>query len=509
MLKILWIEDELGGKKIEWFDDRPVTVISNFDDAKAAINSDIEKFDLVVLDINLEMSERSDNIRELANEYGLDETEFLKESGMTLFLNLLEKGFPKDRIVFLTANSDKEADLLDKLQNGLERKDFDCVDSVLAEIQKGLGEVQVKECQKFIEDNNIDQLIAWLKEYFNSVNQGTVQNTYNRFCEAYKRCRIKPPKPINKSLNNVKNDLIQWLNRHEDNQYLVLRRGIIEGCEYLKRLPKENQRFKDFIKENEKKPDEEGLIDYLDVLANFFPLREATNKEALYKLFIRTLAHEWEAADPEFPSKNRKLNNESQNAVNLDEELKYNGRYAFSWILKMVRNWSSHNSNAIFNKLTEQDVAYLFICNMRAIFDLGDKPAAYENQLLVLFNNNSAKIEEADLIIKEKGVPLIKYYVDYFNQDTKSNKVHSILNDLQNDKEKLKVKGDLYFITGLYHAFWYLTSELREQKDRAKPNNNNPNQVYISRFYTMNCFDYSQTEFLLKLASHIYYRSFP
>ncbi|MDD1628556.1 MAG: hypothetical protein LUQ26_13950, partial [Methylococcaceae bacterium] len=103
---------------------------------------------------------------------------------------------------------------------------------------------------------------------------------------------------------------------------------------------------------------------------------------------------------------------------------------------------------------------------------------------------------------------LVKHFVSYFNEKTKRTQVHNILHELQNNKAKLRAKGDDFFITGLYHSFWFLTSEHDDKKDKAVENNRNPNQVYISRHYTFYCFDYAQPEFLLKFSSHIYNRSF-
>ncbi len=281
-----------------------------------------------------------------------------------------------------------------------------------------------------------------------------------------------------------------WIKK-QASDYLKLRRGIIEGCRQLKEL-KEKLRF-DKFSADEKKPAFLDIDDYLKVLENFLPLREPSDKATLYKLFIRILAHEWEeSVEP------KKIDNDQTTL-------------AFSWIMKMTRNWMAHNSTAIFNNLTEQDVAYLFICNMRAIFDLGVDVKNYEKNLFLLFNKSeeSEAFKASELIVKEKRIPLVKQYVSYFNERTKRIQVHNILHDLQNDKTKLKAKGDDFFITGLYHSFWFLTSEHDDKKDKAVENNRNPNQVYISRHYTFYCFDYAQSEFLLKFSSHIYSRSFP
>lgn len=489
MLKILWVEDQLGGKQTELFGDRPVTLITNFDDAERMINTVIDEFDIVVLDIDLDQSEVTDNVRKHATSYELEASEFLKESGMTLFLTLLEKGFPKERIVFLTANSDKKADLLDKLQRSHEKKDFDSVDNILDEIQNGLGDEKVDEYQKLINTGDMVRLISYLKEHYGETSQSETPNTYNRFCDAYKRCRIQPPGAINKNLNDVKQHVSEWLDGHEANQYLVLRRGIIEGCQKLKKL-KDKLRFSKFVVE--------GKIafldaeDYLDALEIFLPLREPNNKTTLYKHFVRTLAHEWE---------------ESVEAKKFGDD---QVTFAFSWIMKMTRNWMAHNSTAIFNSLSEQDLAYLFICNMRAIFELSEEIMGYEEILLSLFSKEeeSEALEKAELIVKEKRIPLVKSYVSYFNEKTKRTQVHNILHELQNNKAKLKSKGDTFFITGLYHSFWFLTSEHDDKKDKAKENRDNPSQVFISRYYTFCPYNYTQYEFLFKFSSHIYHRSF-
>ena len=222
------------------------------------------------------------------------------------------------------------------------------------------------------------------------------------------------------------------------------------------------------------------------------PLESLYTRFDYSSLFIRTLAHEWEGS-----VKSKKVDDDQTTP-------------AFSWIMKMTRNWIAHNSTAIFNNLAEQDVAYLFICNMRAIFDLSIEAKSYEKNLFLLFNKSeeSEAFKESEIIVKEKRIPLVKHYVSYFNEKTKSIQVHNILNDLQNDKAKLKAKGDDFFITGLYHSFWFLTSEHDDKKDKAEENNRNPNQLDISRHSTFNCFDYTQSEFLLKFSSHIYNRSF-
>lgn len=168
--------------------------------------------------------------------------------------------------------------------------------------------------------------------------------------EAFESAKIKLPSIYTKSDSYVQ----KWVKDKYDDPYSRLRRGIIEGCRYLKSLGDEKLRFKDFIKDAEKPVSIEDFHNYLDVLEQFLPLAAQANTATLYKLFIRILAHEWEATEPQL----------------INRQNKQNGLYAFCWIMKMSRNWLAHGK--AFEKLTAQDVAYLFIVNMRAMFDQGE-----------------------------------------------------------------------------------------------------------------------------------------
>jgi hypothetical protein len=300
---------------------------------------------------------------------------------------------------------------------------------------------------------------------------------FEQFIDKFKSSNIKFPRLLQKEHDK---EIKDWLiNAQSD--YFVLRRGIIEACKSLK-TQQSKLRFNNYCKDG--KTAFLDIDDYLATLENFLPL-QPSDKKTLYKLFIRTLAHEWE---------------ESVEPKALDDK----GSFAFSWIMKMTRNWIAHNSTAIFTDLTEQDVAYLFICNMRAMFDLDDNVQSYEKQLFLLFEANS----NIETKLRNQATLLIDTYVSYFNEKTNRTDVHNILNDLQNDKAKLQNKGDKFFITGLYHCFWFLTSSHDNKKDKAKPNQNKLNQVFVSRYYTFEFFDYTKTDFLFELAKRIFNRSF-
>lgn len=271
--------------------------------------------------------------------------------------------------------------------------------------------------------------------------------------------------------------LRDWIKKQESD-YVKLRRGIMTACQDLKTLP---VRFNKFIKDPEKQVNSTDMQDYLGVLENFLPLREPDDKAALYKLFIRTLTHEWEAAEP----------NKSTSLQEL---------FAFAAIMKVSRNWIAHSN--IFNKVNEQDIAFLFICNMRAMFELSNDLLIYEANLLNLFSKSLDAIEFNKKIGKtqqDRDLPLSKYYIalleeagKIYGTKTWETDFHNVLKNLQ--KDKAKNKSSDFFIEKLYQCFWFLTST---------------GYIYTPKMeYQFSHFKYGQTNFLLEFSRRIYNRSF-
>ncbi len=314
-------------------------------------------------------------------------------------------------------------------------------------------------------------------------NHGTEIKTIQ---DSFKQAKISLPEIYHKSNPEVK----LWVKDCYDNPYSRLRRGIIEGCKYLKGLTEENLRFNNFI-QNNKQIAIEDLHNYLDVLENFLPLREPLDKATFYKLFIRTLAHEWESVDLKFlNSKNQKLNPELR---------------AFARIMKMTRNWSSHSH--IFENTSAQDVAYLFIVNMRVMFSLDNSLLVYEKHLLKLFepipiNEIKKKIGNEYPLTRE--IPLEKNYSVLLNKTNRWEAInfHDALNYLQEKNTNPQNKN--YLIQGLYQSFWFLTSNGRVS---ATPLKDGSTKLNYNFYY----FDYYKDEkdnYLFELARHIYKRSF-
>lgn len=503
MLNILWIEDNYDDQKEKnWFQNRKPISKNNFSDSLEEIENNINKYDLVILDINLENSGINPTVTRYAKEFGYtDEEAFLRECGVFLFLKLIEKGFERDRVIFLTGNADEDENisLVNALHKAAKENNDDNYNDVYAKIQNKLDNDTRNKLDKFTEDDDNDGLCDYLESYFNNLNKNEKKNTYNKFRNSFKQAFILPPKAISKG-SNVATELNDWLKDHENNSYLVLRRGIIEGCQHSKTLTENQLRFNDFIKEKEKNISFDEIKDYLEVLENFLPLQQPLGpkkKEQFYKLFIRTLAHEWEAVN--------KIRIDKQNKTEL------------AWIMKSTRRWITHNSN-LFNELDEQTVAYLFIINMRIMFDFyDDNLQNYEEILLKLFqkNNTHASNNFNSILTSGNYLNLVSdAYLDLRkkiikdNEDNQKNKndifiddntLHftELANNIQLSRSKLR-DDKMLFIKILYQIFWLITSNPCFDKRST-------GKFLEIKFWQ---FKYHNKPYLFELAKHIYDRSF-
>jgi hypothetical protein len=276
-----------------------------------------------------------------------------------------------------------------------------------------------------------------------------------------------------------------WVKTCYENPYSRLRRGIIEGCQYLKTMTEDKLRFNDFISESGKTASIEDIRDYVEVLEKFLPLREPSNtdKAVLFKLFIRTLSHEWEAADP------RKIK-------------------GLAWIMKNLRNWVVHNS-LLFSSVDEKLIAYLFMINMRLMFDFSLEVQPYEKILLNLFP--SALTEQ---LFKDKAKhdlikpDIAKAYLNIKNtvlDEKRKDEIkindgfyfNELANNIQQSNSPLKDNKQL-FSTLLYQMFWLTTSNPYVDTGDKK-------SLLQIKFRD---FKYLEKPYIEALARHIYKLSF-
>lgn len=295
---------------------------------------------------------------------------------------------------------------------------------------------------------------------------------------AFKAAKITLPIIHQKSDPDVK----AWVTEKHQTPYSRLRRGIIEGCGFLKQhVDKcdENIQFRDFIKLEKNEPVIEipatEVKNYLDALSQSLDTRQPIDQPSLnikYRLFLRALSHEWEEnIDP------RSLRDRHANNLNAICDI-----YTFAWIMKMARNWVSHAK--LLEPLNSQIVAFMFLVNMRAMFKLPKAIQRYENILLNCISqspsdsltNLNGNIEDAERCVEEILAGLKIENTRHFGQKINAIYRHNTGNP---DAEPHDFKKFLL------QYFWI------NQKD-------NLNQLTAN-----------SSDFLPTLARHIYTTSFP
>jgi hypothetical protein len=473
-MNILWVEDNPENKKDFWFGDRNVTNIVDFSEADETIKKSLNNYDIAVLDIDLSNSDK-EKVKQKSIQFDLSPDNFLQKSGMILFLTLLERGFPREQVIFLTGNSDKNdfSKLVETIRSSKDEEE------IRNATEKVLGILSDEQKNELKQKNNKQDRVS----YINRLATHQDKSTYGIFRKTCNDICIKPPEAISKSNDkDAQLELKGWLDEHEKNDYLTLRRGIIKGCNFLKKHIKDddnNIQFRSFVKGTKiNKPAIEILPDdiknYLDTVTQFLPARQPTVINDTYRLFLRTLVHEWEESiDPQETTE------------------KYGGDiHTFAWLSKQTRNWVSHAK--LLEPLNSQIIAFLFLVNMRAMFKLPVEVQEYEYILLKCISKTPPDIIDddnldscikdfhlkVDEILSSLNIPLDKEIKDKKRRKYFSEKINDIYRVNTGNSKQRDYQGFLF------QCFWV------------------SQQVYQSNLTA------NSDDFLPTLARHIYNRSF-
>jgi len=269
----------------------------------------------------------------------------------------------------------------------------------------------------------------------------------------------------------------EWIKKQESD-YIKLRRGVIKSCDFLKSYIEKddhNIQFRDFIKkENSHEIATTDINNYLDTLAQFFLIKQPNDQAALnaqYRLFLRTLVHEWE----------ENIEPNSLKEKYAGDLSKIRDIYTFAWLIKMTRNWVSHAN--LLEPLDHQTIAFLFLVNMRAMFKLPKANQPYEEILLSCISPSPAdNLQNLDDDIKyaEECVDGILTGLNKNETGHFGNKINAIYKQNTGNPD-----AELHdFKKFLLQYFWI-------------------NQKFNSRNLTS-----PSNDFLPTLARHIYNRSF-
>ena len=434
-MNIFWIEDnpKIEDLKEEYFfkcehfnkNIDQIHTANSFDDAYNLASVGEEKFDLVVIDINLENFNIGKHGKGLYDKFGDIETQedFLREAGFHLYLDLYKMGFGNDKIVFLTGNTDTTniqstiLQLNESIENGGESE----IDTAVDELRKKLDDKKYHIIEKLVEEGNVHNLNKYLreigKEYETDEEKG--MDTYSKFEKRFQSARLNSPLSINKSdVDKFHNWLENKLTKKYKNfEYCTLRRGIIEACTFLKeelekKRKQKNSRINDpknidllinpcknyilFNKtlEDEKKDlDCEFIYDYLTKFEVFLPLRIPNNKEQRFYRLLREISSIWEMSKGHFLLKN------PVEFWNVGNNTEYYFKNFCQQEMKLLRNWTAHNQYS--DNITEKEIAYFFMIAMRGLFDIDmSEILNFEVILGSLFDHHNWTIKEIENLLQ-------------------------------------------------------------------------------------------------------------
>ncbi len=261
-MRILWVEDNRNIKQeLEqtWFGEflqtQQIERFRDFNDAYKAISYKLSHYDLVVLDINLEYSTPVTTSDFTGKIVFPKDRLFLEEAGFHLYLQLLEQGFPRNRVIFLTSNVNYpnapsvRKELVERLKTAQQSGSKQEYNQAIAEIMRMMPDNQGAEFDQKLKNGAKDQVFAWLDQW---IQQGTLvqgiegetaENTFKEFVTRFEAARLLPPEAYDKKRQDCSTNLQNWLRSHcertKDNQpdydYLTLRRGILDVIAELQR----------------------------------------------------------------------------------------------------------------------------------------------------------------------------------------------------------------------------------------------------------------------------------
>lgn len=523
--KILWVEDFAdGGATMDKFDfdQTYVHVAKDFEDALLYINTEYGKFDTVLLDINLELGNiDGDDVKKIMDDYLHPDhmkhrgKSYLKDNaGFYVYLYLLHRGFPRDRVCFLTgykyveAATDFKSLRIFLEENGLDNQDKVIEDQELVDkIDSFMDEPDFADIaddfMDLIENGETSAAYQYLVETEKKVeNVSAVSHskpdTYGKWDEDFAKTGIKSPIGFNKEYPEEFTKFKDWFNKTAT-PYYFLRYGLVSACEHLIKelnspnptflrfeysffVPKKNRDIHDNGSGGERLFSKDYFEGLLVALKEMLPLYEPDDqvKKNLYKQMIRFIAHDWEGV----VSVNR------NSKVQSDKEQGFKDRTYFS-IMKLLRNWSAHNKLMEF---TEADVAFFLLIAFRSYFRLntvteGFPVQLYEEVLLQVvkpLTDDRQKSEYAEMQKRIRGNEiklnvqfdqlrqrLISHYEkqekEYYSMSVN---LYDVLKDIGNELNDCAVKD-------LHIMLWYGMCNIEFKNYRENVINVNYNNKFI------------------------------
>ncbi len=179
-------------------------------------------------------------------------------------------------------------------------------------------------------------------------------------------------------------DAGHWVLQASEQPYSVLRRAMLEGCRTLgDRLgdPKRDTRLLYRFHAHHlphQLPSIQDFQNHLQILESQllpFLVLAPIHRTARFRDWLNLLVRDWANVEWRWLYKYRRLDHPTDNGV-----------YTLGCLLKTLRNWTAHEATSgdqqLLKALDEVDMAFLFMANIRATFDLDEALFPYEQALL-------------------------------------------------------------------------------------------------------------------------------
>ncbi|WP_295393569.1 hypothetical protein [uncultured Thiodictyon sp.] len=261
----------------------------------------------------------------------------------------------------------------------------------------------------------------------------------------------------------------QWIAEKQTDAYSVLRRGVLMGCaaaeELLDRRGDDGLLFSLFFKREDEPEWPPGpaspdyVRDYLASMTALLPLcapPSSEQRKQRYRILLHALSREWD---------NRaKVNH-------LPDKSTYMA--SFGTILKEVRNWTSHTQ--LLDDLSEADVAFIFMADLRAMFAFPRESQPHEELLLGLLSRTFGEVTEdaaAEMIGADadgRKLPLDRVYFEtkrmlseQRRSDDNDPYYDQLIRELEKDTpNRVDERDRQFFLQSLYRMFWFYPSRMR------------------------------------------------
>jgi len=322
---------------------------------------------------------------------------------------------------------------------------------------------------------------------------GEKGSTFSEFEEHCRKAFIPRPTAFNKDDAGYA-EFRAWLDTHRQSNYTTLRRGVIEGCKFLKQLIADETRiqFGEFLDAGT--ISKSSIDDYLSLLSICLPVKQPSDMHLALSLRLqaRAIAHVWE-------------NKARPGNIGHDQ---LRGR---STVMKLARNWMAH-SDAL-NAIEPADVAFLFLVNMRAMFRMEPPANRFERILLSVLSDGDSLPGKQELHrkLEESYRGLVAFYRQLDpppNPDLEKPWRLWYFNNLANEAHLIETKRvdaqeassyGLRYMALLYQVLWQQLAQ-RPPIDPEQYNcDPRPKTFRVSE---------SESDSLMLLMSAIYLRSF-